>query len=148
MTDTTLLEQSPTKPKRIPRRIAEVIHLVTTGECATVKAAAERTGMHPNYCYTAFKKPEIQVFIARAARESIARGTMRASARMNQLLDAESEHVSLDASKHVLAIAGIKPANDAQLTVNVDIKAGYVIDIRDDTRPAPAPVRTIEHEPK
>lgn len=34
---------------------------------------------------------------------------LRAAARMNSLLTAESEYVQLDASKHVLAIAGIKP---------------------------------------
>ena len=32
-----------------------------------------------------------------------------------ELLDAGSEHVSLDATKHMLGIAGIKPAADAQV---------------------------------
>jgi hypothetical protein len=71
------------------------------------------------------------VFIERRARETIAAGTMRASARLVELLDAASEHVSLDASKHMLGIAGIKPQQDAQVSVNIDIKAGYVIDLTD-----------------
>jgi hypothetical protein len=131
------------KPKRIPRRIAEVVNLLVTGECKTIKAAAERTGMHPNYVSGALKKPEIRVFIERAARETIANGTMRASARLIELLDAGSEHVSLDASKHMLAIAGIKPTADAQVSVNIDIKAGYVIDLTDE----PKRVQVIDHEP-
>jgi pantoate kinase len=122
----------PIKLKRIPRRIAEVVNLLVTGECKTIKAAAERTGMHPNYVSGALKKPEIQVFIERAARQTITNGLMRASARVNELVDAGSEHVSLDASKHVLAIAGIKPAQDAQVSVNIAIKAGYVIDLTDE----------------
>jgi len=132
----------PVKIKRIPRRIAEVVHLLVTGECKTIKAAAERTGMHPNYVSGALKKPEIQVFIEQSARRTITNGLLRASARVNELIDAGSEHVSLDASKHVLAIAGIKPAADAQVSVNIDIKAGYVIDLTDE----PKHVRTIDHE--
>jgi hypothetical protein len=41
------------------------------------------------------------VFVERAARETIGNGTMRASARLLELLDASSKHVSLDASKHI-----------------------------------------------
>jgi hypothetical protein len=85
----------------------------------------------------------------RRARETIANGTMRASARLIELLDSASDHVSLDAVKHQLGIAGIKPASDAQVSVNIDIKAGYVIDLTD----APKTVtdarltqRVIEHE--
>jgi hypothetical protein len=83
------------------------------------------------------------VFIERCARETIAAGTMRASARLVELLDASSEHVSLDASKHMLAIAGIKPTADAQVSVNIDIKAGYVIDLTDEPKRGPEHMRTI-----
>jgi hypothetical protein len=135
----------PLKVKRIPRRIAEVVHLLVTGECKTIKAAAERTGMHPNYVSGALKKPEIQVFIERSARQTIANGVMRASARVNELVEASSEHVSFEASKHVLAIAGIKPAADAQVSVNIDIKAGYVIDLTD--KPMKEIQHIVQHEP-
>jgi hypothetical protein len=74
------------------------------------------------------------VFIARKMRETIAIGGLRASARLIELIDASSEHVSADVSKHTLAIAGIKPAQDAQVSVNIDIKAGYVIDLTDAPR--------------
>lgn len=133
------------KERKVPRRIAEVVHLVTTGECATVKAAAERCGMHPNYVYGALKKPEIRVFIERKARETIANGMMRASARLNQLVDASSEHVAFDATKHVLALAGIKPSPDTQVSVNIELKAGYVIDLRDEVGMSHTP--TIDAKP-
>jgi len=75
------------------------------------------------------------VFIAQRARQNISLGIIRASARMVELIDAGSEHVSADMSKHVAAIGGIKPAQDAQVSVNIDIKAGYVIDLSGDQRP-------------
>lgn len=135
-------EQITTKPARIAPRIRQVVALLVSGECKTQKAAAERVGLHPDYVCRELKKPQVRVFIERAARETIANGTMRASARLVELLDAGSEHVSLDASKHMLAIAGIKPSMDAQVSVNVDIKAGFVIDLSEPGRP----MRTVEHE--
>jgi len=87
------------------------------------------------------------VFIARNARQNIQLGVLRASNRVLELIDAESEHVGLDASKHVLAIEGIKPRADAQVSVNIDIKAGYVIDLTDEARrPVQHIGTTIEHE--
>jgi hypothetical protein len=49
-----------------------------------------------------------------------------------ELLDAESEHVSLDATKHMLAIEGIKPAAEPTTNVNLNVRAGYVIMLDDD----------------
>ena len=39
------------------------------------------------------------------------------------------------ASSFVLGLAGIQPATSAGLAVNIEIKAGYVIDLTDDPRP-------------
>lgn len=123
-------EDAPIEKKaRISKRLREVIHLLASGECKTIKAAAARTNMHPNYLYGAIKKPEVRVFMERETRQTVALGMMRAGNRLVELVDAGSEHVSLDASKHMLAIAGIKPAADAQVSVNIDLKAGFVIDL-------------------
>lgn len=117
------------KKQRISKRVAQAIELLVSGECRYQKDAAERANITPEHLCKALKKPTVRVFYERAARESIAAGTMRASARLIGLLDASSEHVSFDAAKHVLGIAGIKPTADAQVSVNVEIKAGYVIDL-------------------
>ena len=45
------------------------------------------------------------------------------------------------ASSFVLGLAGIQPANSPTLSVNIELKAGYVIDLSDD----PPPMRTIPH---
>lgn len=117
------------KKQRISKRIAQAIELLVSGECQYQKDAAERVNITPEHLCKALKKPTVRVFYERAARESIAAGVMRASARLINLIDASSEHVSFDASKHVLGIAGIKPAQDAQVSVNIDVKAGYIIDL-------------------
>ncbi len=128
--------QDQGKPARISPRIRTVIDLLVSGECATMTAAAARANLHFDHVRRELKKPPVRVFMERRARETIAAGMMRASARLNQLVDASSEHVSFDATKHVLALAGIKPAADAQVSVNIDIKAGYVIDLSDNPRPS------------
>jgi hypothetical protein len=83
------------------------------------------------------------VFMAQRARQTIALAAGRASERIVELLDAESEHVSLDASKHVLAISSIRPPETgANININNSISVGYVIDIA----PQQASTRIIEHE--
>jgi hypothetical protein len=139
----TKTDAKPVRERRISKRLAEVVRLLLTGECKTQKAAAERVGMSAVYLTEAFKKPHVRVFIERRTRETIANGTLRASARLVELIDAGSEHVSADVSKHLLAIAGIKPSADAQVSVNIDIKAGYVIDLSNE----PRPMRTIDVTP-
>lgn len=59
----------------------------------------------------------------------------RAAARLNQLVDSTSQRVALEATKFSLGVAGIKPAADAQVNVNIDLRAGYVIDLSEDNLP-------------
>jgi hypothetical protein len=131
-TELTTTEAKPARERRVSKRIAEVVRLLLTGECRTQKAAAERVGMNETYLSEALRKPHVQVFIERRTRETIANGTLRASARLVELIDAGSEHVSADVSKHMLAIAGIKPTAEPTALVNINIRAGYVIDLSDD----------------
>jgi hypothetical protein len=150
MTNDTKQELTTTDPKsvrerRVSKRIAEVVRLLLTGECKTQKAAAERVGMNETYLSEALRKPHVRVFIERRTRETIANGTLRASARLVELLDASSEHVSLDASKHLLAIDGIKPAAGPTTHVNLNIQAGYVIDL---TEPGGSSVRIVSPLPE
>jgi hypothetical protein len=46
------------------------------------------------------------------------------------------------ASTFVLGTAGIGPATAPNLSINLEIRAGYVIDLTDQ----PPPMRTIPHE--
>ena len=109
----------------------------------TQREAAKQAGMSETYLSTALRKPEIQAFIARKSRETIALGVLRASNRVIELVDAASEHVSLDASKHVLAIEGIRPPDQGQVNVNVGVSVGYVIDLSGQQQ---APTITVSHD--
>jgi pantoate kinase len=121
-------ETKRAKEPRISKRMQQVIALLAS-KGITQREAAKQVGMSEFHLSRELKKPQIRVFMERAARQAIAMGVLRASSRVMELVDAGSEHVSLDASKHVLGIAGIKPSQDAQVSVNIDIKAGYVIDL-------------------
>jgi hypothetical protein len=48
-----------------------------------------------------------------------------------ELVDGTSAKVSLEASKFALGVAGIKPAADAQVNVNLELRAGYILDLRE-----------------
>ena len=49
--------------------------------------------------------------------------------------------VALDASRHVLAIAGIKPPSDSvSVSVGIELRAGYVIDLSERDEP---PVKIV-----
>lgn len=124
----------PAREYRISKRMQKVLTALAT-KGMTQRDAAKLAGMSETHLSAALRKPHLQVFIARAARQNIQLGVLRASKRVMELVDADSEHVSLDASKHILAIEGIKPRADAQVSVNIDIKAGYVIDLTDSPKP-------------
>ena len=116
------------KEPRISKRMQKVLTLLAT-KGMTQREAAKQGGMSETYLSTALRKPEIGAFIARKSRENIQVGVLRASARVMELVDAASEHVSLDASKHVLAIEGIRPPDQGQVSVAVGVSVGYVIDL-------------------
>lgn len=145
------LAVSPTDPAAIPpkqrkerlpsKRMQQCLILLAT-KGVNQTEAAKLSGMSVFHLSRELKKPAIQAFIARKSRENVQLHTLRASVRIGELVDAQSEHVSLDASKHVLAIEGIRPPNDSQVSVNVGLSVGYVIDL---SGSAPQPsVTTID----
>jgi hypothetical protein len=137
----TTTDAKPTRERRVSRRLAEAIRLLLTGECKTHKAAAERVGLNYTHLCEALRKPHVRVFIERRTRETISDGTLRASARLLELIDASSEHVSLDASKHMLALNGHQPPAGPGTQVNINFRAGWVIDL------SPEPGETIDVTP-
>jgi phage terminase small subunit len=138
-------ERAQSKPQkgkrlRISPAVAKAVGLLLTGECKTQRAAAKRAGLNADYLCTALKKPQVQVFIARRTRETIANARLPAAATVVRLLEAESEHVQRDVAFRVLEETGDMRTANAQVTVNVDVSPGYVLDLRD------APLR--QHEPQ
>lgn len=124
-----------TKRARVPRvstALRHAIELLETGECKTQKAAAARAGISDNHLCKSLANPRIQAFIAQRRARNIARVGLRASYRIGELLEAESEHVALRASERVLETTGdLKIANGSTVNVQVNnnLSPGYVIDL-------------------
>jgi hypothetical protein len=53
----------------------------------------------------------------------------KAGATKVDLLDSDNEMVRDRASTFVLALAGIKPEDTPSVSINIEVKAGYVIDL-------------------
>lgn len=126
---------------RLPPKISKALRLLLTGECKTQKAAAERVGMNASYLCDQLSKPKVQAFVARETRRTIAQGAIRASVRLVELVDAESEHVSAAVAQRILTDQGILKSDQGGTTVNVAVSAGYVVDLRE---PNTKPMTTID----
>jgi hypothetical protein len=135
----TALPVVPSRPepkhRRVPPRVRDAINELVYGRAKTITAAAEKVGLSRERLSRALSEPHIADYLRTRAARVVGLASGRAAARLAELIDAGSEHVSFDATRHVLAIAGIKPATDPQLNVNIELKAGYVIDLSEPGEP-------------
>ena len=116
------------KPRQVSRKVQHAVGLILSGEVTTIKAAAVRVGLSREHLTHSLHKPHVRAFIARERSKCLAEGAMRAARRLVELLDSGSSRVDLDASKALLQIDGVK-IDSPHVAVNVDIRAGYVIDL-------------------
>lgn len=121
----------PTKRVRIPPKVRHACELLAKGNVKTVSAAAERVKLSREHLSRTLQLPHIQAFIAHESRRTIATATMRASNRLVELIDAQSEHVAAKVSERILTSEGILKSDQASIAVNVDVRAGFVIDLSD-----------------
>lgn len=129
-------------PRRRPisKRLRRAIKLIATGQARQGDAAA-KAGLNESYLSRAMKRPDVQTLRDDLTREALARASLRGSYRLEQLIDSDSDHVSFDASRHALAIAGYKPADTPTIVNNnMMVLSGYVVDLSPplvDVTPAP-----------
>jgi hypothetical protein len=125
--------------RRVSLRVRHAIDLLLTGQCRLKKDAAARAKLTPERLSRALKENHVVEYIAQQTRVLLAQSQAPAAATMLRLLDqAKSEHVQKDVAIHLLGINGHKPAADPAPVVNINIRAGYVIDLSDD------PPKTID----
>jgi hypothetical protein len=132
------------RPKRISKKITAAIDLMVSGECKTITDAAEKVGLARESLSKALSKPHVAEHLRAKVLKSLAMAAARAGATKVELLDSDNEMVRDRASSFVLGLAGIQPATSPSLNINVEVKAGYVIDLSDDP---PVARTTIDHEP-
>lgn len=118
----------PVKEPRISKRMRKVLTLLAT-RGMTQRDAAKQGGMSETYLSAALRKPEIQAFIASETRRNMQITTIRASARWRELIDADSEHVAAKVAERHLTSEGILKGDSSQVSVNVGVSVGYVIDL-------------------
>ena len=130
--DPRRIDRRTGRPKRISRAVRKAIDLLLTGAVTTQQAAAERVGLNDKHLSRAFKQPHVRDHIDDRTRAYLSEGKLVAGARLLELVRANSEHVSFDASRHVLAISNIRPPDAPPSALNVSINniaPGYVVDL-------------------
>jgi hypothetical protein len=120
--------------RRISRKVRAAIDLMESGKARFITDAAEQVGLSREHLSRTLAEPHVVEFMHQKARRTLANAAVRASKTKVDLLDAESERVRDMASTYVLGLAGIKPASEPAMNVNINIRAGYVIDLSDDPK--------------
>jgi hypothetical protein len=143
MTDVFKPEFAPPAPaaappksvrQRVPKKVREAIDLIAFGHVATKTAAARKIGISREYLARSYQNPVVAQYSDEAAARAVAMGRPRAAAVLNELHDSRSERVRLEAAKASLG-AIVAPANQPQVNLNIELKAGYVIDLSEPNRP-------------
>ena len=133
------------KPRPVPLKVRRAIQMMVQGNCRTWAAAAKRVGCAPETMSRYFKRPECRQALRDSIERSILMSGGRASARLTQLLDSPSQRTSLDATRLALQAAGvIGSGQNLSVNVGVELRAGYVIDLRERADRGPLPPIKID----
>jgi hypothetical protein len=127
--DTPEPDSVPAPKRRVSRKLIAAIDAMVMGECKDVTQAAAKVGMARESVSRALRKPHVSQLLRSKTRQRLDTAAARAGAVKVELLDSSNEMVRDRASDFVLALAGIAPAKDPAVAVNVNIKAGYIIDL-------------------
>jgi hypothetical protein len=127
--------------KRISKRVRTAIGYMVSGECKKITEAAAKVGLARESLSRALSTPHGAAHLRQQVLRHLAIQAARAGAVKGELLDSPSEIARDRASTFVLGLAGIQPESNPSISVNLNIRAGYVIDLSDD----PPPMRTIPH---
>jgi hypothetical protein len=133
--------------KRVSKKITAAIDKLVSGDCKKIAEAAEAVGVARETLSRALSKPHVAELMRTKVLRTLAMAAARAGAVKGELLDSDNEMVRDRASTFVLGLAGIQPATQPSLNLNLNVKCGYVIDLREPGEvigPTP-PTRTIPH---
>jgi hypothetical protein len=132
------------KVRKPSRKVRDAIKAMQDGSAKTVTAAAEKVGLSRPHLSEMLRQPHIQAFIHAQVQGSLTVALLRSGDRARDLVDATSEHVSMDAVRHVQGLAGLRATDPRGPSLNIslgDSSPGYIISLRHlDEAPAPAMV--------
>jgi hypothetical protein len=116
-------------PKRISKKVRAAIDAMVSGECKKICDAAAKVGLARESLSRALSTPRVAEHLRQKVLRHLAIHAARAGATKTELLDSASEIVRDRASSFVLGLAGISPAGAPSVAINLEIRAGYVIDL-------------------
>jgi hypothetical protein len=133
----------PIPALRITKKVRAAIDLMVSGECKQINDAAAKVGLARESLSRALSKPHVGEHLRMKVLRSLAMAAARAGAVKVDLLDSDNAIARDRASSFVLGLAGIRPEESPSVNINLEVRAGYVIDLGPDD-PPPA-MRTIPH---
>src|SRR5205823_3288589 len=128
--------------RRISKRVRRAIDLMVSGDCKKICDAAAKVGLARESLSRALSTPHVAEHLRQKVIRHLAIAAARAGYDKGELLDSDNAIARDRASSFILGLAGIQPATNPTISLNLDIRAGYVIDLSDD----PPPMRTIPHD--
>jgi hypothetical protein len=133
--DQTATAEPVNKALRITNKVRRAIDLMVSGECKQINETAEKVGLARESLSRALNKPHIAEHLRQQTARRLAIAAARAGATKVDLLDSSNEMARDRASTFVLGLAGIAPAASPSVNINIEAKAGFVIDISEPGEP-------------
>lgn len=136
------------KARPIPKKVKIAVEAMLAGKARNLTQAAKAAGISREYLSrTLSARPDIVVWAQNRAARVLGIGASVAAAKMLELLNSNSSRVQFESSRFVLGAAGIGVARDANVNVSVgiELKAGYVIDL---SEPGQAAAKVVGGEAK
>jgi hypothetical protein len=132
-------------PKRISKKVRAAIDAMVSGECKKICDAAAKVGLARESLSRALSTPHVAEHLRQKVVRYLAIAAARAGATKVELLDGTSEIARDRASSFVLGLAGIQPASTPSVSVNLDVRAGWIVDLSPGTGEFvdTSPMRTI-----
>ena len=128
--------------RRISKKVRVAIEAMVSGESKTIADAAAKAGLARESLSRALNTPHVAAHLHQRVVRTLAIAAAKAGSTKVDLLDSDSEIARDRASSFILGLAGIQPATTPSLNVNIDIRAGYVIDLTDEPDKGP-PLRIV-----
>ena len=119
----------PDAPKRISKKVPAAIDAMVAGDVKTITDAAEKVGLARESLSRALSTPHVAEHLRQKVLKHLATAAARAGSTKVDLLDSANEMARDRASSFILGLAGIQPATQPSVNVNIQVKAGYVIDL-------------------
>jgi hypothetical protein len=134
------------EPKRRPisRKVVQAIELMIGGKAKNITEAAAAIGMPRETLSRNLSRPDIAEQIRTNCTKALIMAAPRASAVKIDLMESDNAIVRERASSFVLGLIGIAPQQQAtSVNLNLNLRAGFVIDLSEPEDAASGPQRPI-----